>query len=290
MGFLAKSATKKRIQPIAGPLNPALISSGPWTTNGGVPTGALIRSAVLAVDLTGARSNSLRGTTSKLAAPFVGRASNLWVQMWQPREWNFILGINNGTGNIAADWSVKLQITDSAAQVSTPNYLTKDDVLVHGEQHDALRSELLRALSLGTIDDPGSETELGQASLGAPQEFASPTPAPAKIEFSLRTGLAPEAVWPHLNLVGHRLLERNEQHATWGLGLPSNDGIDRASLHVEPGLLKGSAVIGSEGAFGRRVAKAGLLAFVGRALFLLGREDPDVRYEGPEEWARGWQL
>jgi hypothetical protein len=207
--------------------------------------------------------------------------------MWQPHEWSFTLGVNNGGNAIAADWAVQLRLTDSTAQVSTTHYLTKDDVLVHGEQHDVLRNEILRALSLGKMEDPECETELAHASLGRRQEFARPARAPVTVDFALRTKLEPQSAWARLNLVGHRLLQRDERQGVWGLGLPAYDDTDRVSIHVGPDRLTGRAVIASEPTLARRAAEAGLLSFIARARFLLGREDPDLHYEGPDEWATG---
>jgi hypothetical protein len=289
MGFIAKSATKKRIAPLQGPLHPALVDDGQgrWITDFSVPIGVLIRSAVIALDLTGVKSSSLRGTTGRLASALMASASHLWVQMWTRHQWNFVLGVNNGRGGIAADWVVQLDIGATAAAISTSHYLTKDDVLVHGEQHDALRNELLRALSLGGMTDPEGETSLGQTSLGRTQAFAGPPPAAAKVEFSISTRLDPQAIWSHLNLLGHRQLRRTESDGTWALGLPESDSVDGVTLHISPGSLIGEAVIGSEREFARRVAVAGLNSFIGRARFLVGREDPDAQYEGPPEWATG---
>jgi hypothetical protein len=43
--------------------------------------------------------------------------------------------------------------------------LTRDDVLVNGEHHDATRGELLRALALAKQTEAAGETDVSAASL-----------------------------------------------------------------------------------------------------------------------------
>src|SRR5580692_641606 len=146
MGFVAKAATKKRVQPMSGPVNAALTGT-PWLTTGGIPVGALIRSAVFGLDLTGARSSNARGRQSALASLFApASSSHLWVETNDFKSWDFVLGADDGRENIAADWVVKLKMDNTTVTVGTSRWLTRDDVLVHGSHHDALREELLRAL------------------------------------------------------------------------------------------------------------------------------------------------
>ena len=291
MGLLAKAATKKRIQPQAEALSPSLLSHGPWATNGGVPVGGLVRSAVLALDITGARSTSIRGRTSSLAMAFAPSAgSQLWVTMVSAREWSFVLGIHNGQGGIAADWSLTLRITDSSAEVATGHYLTHDGALVHGDLHDALRAWLLSALAQGERPDPHNEEALSSQSLARTLTPAGAQPSAAQVDFQIHTRLDTDGCWRALSLMGHRELGRSEEAGSWGLGLPENDDMDRVTLEIKPGLVAGRGRIGSDGNLARRVAVAGLRSFIERALFLLGREDPGVQYVGPPEWAGGREL
>lgn len=288
MGLLAKAATKKRIQPQTGALSPSLLSRGPWTTNGGVPAGGLVRSAVLALDITGARSTSIRGRTSALAmalAPSAG--SQLWVEKIASQQWSFVLGINNGKGGIAADWSLTLRIADTGVEVATGHYLTEDGALVHGDLHDALRNELLGALALGERPEPDGEELLSSQSLARALTPAVAPPSPAEVDFQIHTALDIDQCWRQLALLGHRELGRNREGGTWGVGLPANDSVDQATLEVGTGVLGGRGRIGSDGTPARRVAEAGLGSFIERSLFLLGREDPSLRYVGPAEWAGG---
>jgi hypothetical protein len=288
MGFIAKSATKKRTQPLSAPLNPALVNEGPWTTNGGIPAGGLVRSAVIAVDITGARSTSMRGRTTAVAAVVApSSVSHLWVQMTGPREWSFVLGVKNVRGGISADWAVDLRIVDREIRVSTTHYLTHDDVLVHGDQHDALRNGLVRALSLGEQVDAGAEDALSTGSLTRPLSLGREAPAPTTVAFRFDTAHNPAECWQRLRLLGYRELPHDEQCGRWGLGLPANDNVDHVSLAIGPGSAVGDGRIGSEGKLDRRSAEAGLRSFIERTRFLLGRDDPDLRYDGPSEWSGG---
>jgi hypothetical protein len=242
----------------------------------------------MALDITGIRSNSNRGRTSIFvdAIKAISGASNLWVQMTAPRQWAFLLGVNDGSGNVACDWTVTLGIDGGTVTVSTGKYLTSDDVLVNGDQHDALRGELLRALALGERQHPEVERAVSEESLTASHSFAAVID-PVTIDFQFATNLDPPAAWKHLERLGHRMLDRDEDRGTWALGLPSCDDADRVTLLVSAGGISGHACIESDGGLSRRVAQAGLLSFIGRALFVLRRDDPDVRYIGPSEWGGG---
>jgi hypothetical protein len=74
----------------------------------------------------------------------------------------FVLGINNGRDGETADWVVKLRIDGTTATVSISRWLIKDNVLVHGEHHDAVRNELLRALALGQSAEPARRLEIAR--------------------------------------------------------------------------------------------------------------------------------
>ncbi len=283
MGLLAKAATKKRVQPASGPVNGALAGT-PWLTNGGIPAGALIRSAVFALDLTGARSNSLRGrqhVLTTLVAPTY--ASHLWVETSDFRTWDFVLGVDNGREGIAADWAIRLTVTKTAT-VATLRWLTNDGTLVHGAQHDALRQELLRALALGEQADRAGEEEISASSLKAALPFPAASPEPFSLSFSLVTALDEDTIRKRLTLLGYRGIDDSASGLRWGLGLPRHDQADHVTLTPGPGALAGRADVGSPGGPGRRLAARALRKFISRAAFLIGSADESVRYEGPEEW------
>jgi hypothetical protein len=284
MGLIAKSATKKRVQPMSGPVNGAL-GGTPWLTNGGIPAGALIRSAVLALDLTGTRSSSLRGRQHVLASLVVPAfASHLWVETNDFRTWEFVLGIDNGREAIAADWVIRLSVTPDTATVQTLRWLTKDDALVHGPQHDALRQELLRGLATGEQAEARGEDELGAASFKVALPFPAPPPEPGSVAFSLVTPLDEGTVRKRLALLGYRVLDDSPSGLRWGLGLPQYQEADHVAITFGAGALAGVASLGSLAGPGRRIAVQALRNFIDRALFLIRQADESVSYEGPGEW------
>ncbi len=70
MGLIAKQQTKKRVAPVSRPVNVALVGT-PWLTTGAIPTGALNRSSVFALNLGGVQSYETIlsfGTISELRA------------------------------------------------------------------------------------------------------------------------------------------------------------------------------------------------------------------------------
>lgn len=284
MGFVAKAATKKRVQPMSGPVNSALGGS-PWLTTGAISAGALVRSAVFALDLTGARSSSLRGRQAVLASLVAPTASSkLWVETDDFKSWDLVLGINNGLDGVAADWVLKLRINDTTATVSTSKWLTKDDALVHGEHHDAVRSELLRALALGKPTEPEGEADVSAASLKYRQPFREPASAPLGFAFSIMTVLDESASRQRLELSGYRVLRKSPEAIRWGLGLPKNEATDYLEVRSHPGVLSAAAHVGSAQGGDRRIAAHALREFIKRALFLIRVKDHGATYEGPEEW------
>ena len=283
MGFIAKAATKKRVQPMSGPVNDALLGT-PWLTTGAIPTGALVRSSVFALDLTGARSSNFRGRRSALASLVAPTSSShLWVETNDFKSWDFVLGADDGRENIAADWSLQLRMGADGAVVVTRKYLTRDDVLVHAEHHDALREELLRAIALGRQSEDGSEADITNASLGIGPSFKTPAPAPLNATFSILTALDEATSRQRLGLIGHRVVRDSPTGIQWGLGLAQNEASDYVSVSFGPGELRGTAQVTSWGSGERRIAVHALRMFVNRALFLIQKADDQAAYKGPEE-------
>jgi hypothetical protein len=284
MGFVAKATTKKRVLPTSGPLNDALTGS-PWLTTGAIPVGALVRSAVFALDLTGARSSSVRGRQGALTSLLAPTASShLWVETDDFKSWDFVLGMNNGRDEVAADWVVKLSISDATATVSTSRWLTRDDALVHGEHHDAVRNELLRALALGQSAEPAGEADVSAASLSCSQRFREPAPPAVGFSFSLMTALDGPASREQLEYSGYRVLGRTRDDIRWGLGMPKNAATDYVEISFHPGVLSATAQVASARGSDRRIAACALRQFIDRALFLIRIKDQDATYKGPEDW------
>lgn len=282
MGLLAKSATKKRVQPATGPLNPALMSlQEPWRTNAGIPVAALIRGTVCSVDLTGARSSSVRGKTSVLGPSFATN-SLFWVRAIDARHWRFTLGVTDVRGGIAADWTIDLTIAGNQVNVATGQYLTRDDQLVHGDEHDALRTELLRALSLGCAPT-AAEMDISEASLQMPINFSRSATDTSSVDFSIVTSIDATVSERRLGKLGFRRID--EDSTKWAIGLPSNDEIDYVTLTHGGGRIDFRGSIGSNSPAGRRFGEHGLRAFIDRALFLIRLEDESAHYQGPSSWA-----
>jgi hypothetical protein len=282
VGLLAKSATKKRVAPSSGPVNTSL-SGTPWLTTGAIPAGALVRSAVFALDLTGARSSQSRGRTSSFAPT---SASQLWVESFDFRTWRFILGVARVPEGIAADWLVELTINDDqSATVATTSWLTKDDELVHGAHHDALRTELLRALALGQMTDAGGEADVTATSLNLVQPFERPGPDAFELVCSYETSLAKSDARDRIRLMGHPVIKDATTGVRHGLGLPKYFKNDFVDLTLRPGVVALSARVSSDTATSRRMSSADLRAYVKRLHFLLKNKDENVQYQGPAEWS-----
>jgi hypothetical protein len=201
------------------------------------------------------------------------------------KSWDFVLGADDGRGHIAADWIVQLKVdaATATATVSTVRYLTKDDALAHGEHHDALRDELLRALALGSQAEADGEADVSAASLKRSPMFRVAAPEPFDATFSIVTGLDEAISRKRLGLVGHRVLDNSPKAIRWGIGLPQNAETDHVEISFWPGELRGTARVASTGQAGRRIAAHALRRFVHRAVFLIRTEDEHATYQGPEE-------
>jgi hypothetical protein len=282
VGLLAKSATKKRVTPVTGPVNEALAGT-PWLTNGAIPAGALIRSAVLALDLTGARSTQSRGPTSVFTP---SAASHLWVESFDMKSWRFTLGACRVPTGIAVDWLVELTIDGTeSATLRTTNWLTKDDTLVHGDHHDALRTELLRSLALGQTTEASAEADLSASSLKLVQTFERPGPDALEVSCLFSTTLDETTLGDRLRLMGHRVVERTSSEVTYGLGLPKHHAADFAVAKLGSGGVEISGHVSSDTPMSRRMAAADLRALIARLQFLLKNKDENVSFSGPAEWA-----
>lgn len=282
MGFIAKSATKKRVAVASGPVNEALAGK-PWLTTGAIPTGALVRSSVFALDLTGVRSNSARGRSSIFVPTYTAQ---LWVETSDFKKWVFILGVSNGAGGIAADWVVELLIKDDrSVSIGTSRWLTKDGALVHGEHHDALRTELLRAVGVGRLTEEAGEAELTTSSLRLAQRFEASARGPQQAMFSYSTTLGVDDIRDRLRLVGLRVTSASPDSITWGLGLPSHDGFDYACSTLSTGSVSVDANVGSQSPAARRMAHSELCYLAGRIRTCLRSMDATAEFHGPEELA-----
>jgi hypothetical protein len=282
VGFIAKSATKKRVAVASGPVNEALAGS-PWLTTGAIPTGALIRSSVFALDLTGVRSNSARGRSSIFVPTYTAQ---LWVETNDFKKWVFALGVSNGAGGIAADWVVELLIKeDRSVSVGTSRWLTKDGALVHGEHHDALRTELLRAVGVGRLTEEAGEAELTASSLRLAQRFEASAQGPQQARFSYSTTLDVAVIRERLQQAGLPVTSASRESITWGLGLPKHNSFDYACATLSAGLVSVEANVGSQSETARRMAHSDLRFLVARIRTCLRSKEATAEFHGPEELA-----
>jgi hypothetical protein len=284
MGLLAKSATRKRIQPAGGTVNSALLRDKPWLTNGGIPASGLIRSAALAHGLAGVKSVVGRGHQSVLFAP--RGDTSMWVETGDFTHWTLVVGAAMADGSIAADWTVELAVDTGAGTttVATTQWLTTDGALAQGDFHDSLRNELLRALALGRPTENGSESATSAASLAIPQAFEQDPPGPFALDFHLTTALDETAVREQLRLVGHRTLDTSGPLLRWSLGVPANQDRDHVSIATAPGRLDVRARVESARPTERRIAAQALRNFVRRAYVVISNRDDSAQYHGPREW------
>lgn len=244
--------------------------------------GALVRSAAFGLALTGVHSTTVRGPGIGLFSPSF--TSLLWVETNDFRNWTFALGALRHESGIAADWIVTLAVGDTAARVATTNYLTKDDVLVNGEHHDALRTELLRAIALGGTSGATDEAEVSAASLKLPLRFEKPDPEPLDLSFAIVTALAEDTVRKRLRLLGLRVVDDSTTSVRWGLGLPKHQAANHVTIAFTPGVLTGTAHISSTSSSSRRIAATDLLNLISRAHFLIHQVDKTATYHGPADW------
>ena len=252
VGILAKSATKKRTVATAGPLNAALIK-GPWVVNGGVLRAALIRSAVLAVDLVGARSSSNRGRTSVFAPSYT---SQFWVPMVALRHWRTSASTTARVGSPRTGQSTSRSADDDVA-VTTPTYLTKDGALMHGEQR-RVKIALLHALALGEQSPAKDEIELSAQSLTRVLTFDEAAPPAERLDFTLFTDADAAVCEEQLKILGLRKTAAGEGEIRLAIGLPTNDALDYVTLRIEPGRVAGHGEIGSDSEMSRRIAARGM--------------------------------
>lgn len=282
MGLLAKIATKKRVAPASGPLNESL-SGAPWTTTSAIPTGALVRSVVFSVAIAGVRS-----TNAAVAGAFIPTfQSHVWLESDDSKTWQVVLGIPSRQGAITADWVVKLVLNTQVrtATVATTHYRTVDGALLHAEQHDQIRGELLRAMSLGVQADADAEERVTSLSLQTEQPFENEPPDPFEVNFGISTSLDERGLRDRLRLLGHRVRETTTDSIRWGLGLPSAQDTNEVTLTLGDRMLHGHGRVAAESGVARRIAAADLRSFIARALFLVKDSDGEATFRGPKEWA-----
>jgi hypothetical protein len=201
------------------------------------------------------------------------------------RSWDIVLGMVTGNDGIAADWIVKLVIDGSTATVVTTNYLMNDGALANGEAHDALRTDLLRALILGQETDAAAEASVSSGSLTLAQPFPSAAPSPFLLSFAIVTSLDEATSRDRLiRLVGYRMLDDSVASIRWGLGLSKNNATDHVTVQIRSGRLEATASIGSTAAVDRRIAAKSLHGFIGRAVLVQKVGDAVATFEGPMEW------
>lgn len=282
MGFIAKNATRKRVMPASGPLNGSL-SGMPWTTTGAIPAGALVRSAVFAVGIDGVKTTS----ASAIGTFTPTYQAQVWLSSADSRSWRMVLGIPAGQRAITADWVVELVLDTQGrtATVVTSQYRAADGALMHADEHDKLRAELLRSLSLGVQSDADAEARITAMSLPAEQPFDEQPPEPFDIDFDISTSLDETAVRDRLRLVGHRVKEDTERSIRWGLGLPSDQDANEVTIILGEKMLRGHARVAGRTGPARRIAAADLRSFIERAVFWIKRQDAEATFRGPRKWA-----
>jgi hypothetical protein len=276
-----ENATKKRTAPVSGPLNSALAGT-PWLTTGAIPIGALVRSAVFAVDIIGARSVGRTGRRVSALTPT--SASQFWVETSDFKTWALILGVTQ-EGSVVADWSVRL-VTDTVGRtctIRTTQWRRLDGALVNGDQHDLLRDDLLRALALGQVTEANGEAEMTTKSLGQEQPFAGPPPDAFDLAFAFTTALNEADTRNRLGLLGHPVIGGDADSVAWSLGLPANRESDFAA-RFRPGQISVTAHVSASVPAHRRIAAADLKALIMRMHVCLKSKDENVGYQGPSEW------
>jgi len=289
MGFFEKRSTAKRVAPIAVPIAPAFAST-PWVDRGAVVLGSLARGAGWAMDMRGMSSSAFRGETRTILgfSPFLSRqSSHLWIQAPSFDTWQFILGVPNREGGIAADWIVQVTVDgDFIAHITTKSYTTVDDDLVHVVYHEPLLQRIVDAVSTGTSPDLGRDASIGAAALSEPQRFEVPALEPFALDFAFVTALTAAEILPKLSQLGFRTLPDAAPRLRFGLGLPANGEFDYAAVDITDGGLACSARVGSPTAAGRRMATTDLRVFIDRLTKILRIADPTSNYQGPPEWSR----
>lgn len=157
MGLIAKSKTKKRIEPV-------LILCRAEMEPSTVPT-ALVRAitsaiidTVQSVDLKGVYSSPLRGRNSVIAGAILsaakGGASSLLLTFPTSANlrWDVACGITLRDGRVATDWNIAIDVvkTEPSYQLRlrTPGYLTNDGALVNGKAYDTLKARLVEGLTV----------------------------------------------------------------------------------------------------------------------------------------------
>ena len=282
MGLIAKSATKKRVAPARGPINETLIGA-PWTTTGAIPTGALVRSALFSIPLGGVTSTN----SSRMGALTLKTTAHAWLESTDFRTWQIILGVSSLQKTITADWLVKLllDVKEQTATVVTTQYRTLEGALLHPELHDAVRRELLRAISLGSQTDAEAEERVTSVSLQADQPFGKEPPGPSEVRFEISTTLEEHVLRERLRLLGHRVRETGADSIRWGLGLPADQDANEVTITLGDKVLQGYGRVAGASDLARRVATTDLRSFISRALFLVKSVDAEAAFQGPSEWA-----
>jgi hypothetical protein len=193
-----------------------------------------------------------RGSTSIFTPTYTAQ---LWVETNDFKRWVFVLGMGNGAGGIAADWVVELAIKDDrSVSVGTSRWLAKDGAPVQGGHHDALRTELLRAVGVGRLTEEAGEAEVTASSLRIAQRFETPARGPEQATFSYSTTLDVAVIRERLQQAGLPVISSSPESITWGLGLPKHNGFDYASASLSAGSVSVDANVGSQSETARRIS------------------------------------
>ena len=95
-----------------------------------------------------------------------------------------MLGVMVNRKRFTADWVVELVIRDDrSVVVGTSRWRTKDNLLINGKHHYALRTELLRAIGLGVPADEAEEDKVTAKYLRVTQGFEAPVDGPTNASF-----------------------------------------------------------------------------------------------------------
>src|ERR1035437_8417529 len=107
MGVIAKSKTSKRVAALEGPVSDSLALT-PWTADGLVSIGRLVRSAAMSVSLGDLTSSTVRGRQSVIASALTSSvntgASVTWIELVGSAVYRVSIGVPKTNDSAARDW------------------------------------------------------------------------------------------------------------------------------------------------------------------------------------------
>jgi hypothetical protein len=271
VGLIAKQQTKKKVEPVAVPLNDILDISA-WRTTTRPIIAAIIRDTAFKIDLRNKETNTRVGRQGIVASAINSKQTNAWFQDYGDNKWAVFIGATTGSTR-AVDWQCDVVVENDKVTVSTPAFRTQDDARTHSKLHDKFRSDLLNSISNWKAYSGGDSEDFSNRAL---RSIKIPGPYESvgncTDTFQIQTTMSGEDFTSLLNSkLGFPILSSRGPSWTFGLGLPKYWADNNVRIDVAP-LDSGGCIVNGTLSMTSRSAVADLVALTAARAFwqLLG--------------------